>query len=150
MVESCSVIGSIALPINSGICNIADSIFCPIANVISVPIQAVTVREDTTNNLLKKIEKAKTSETENNNPENKKEVTTKKDEKPPQEYVFIYTEGKAKMQKVKTGIQDNMYIQILTGVTEIDEVITAPYNAITKKLNAGSKVNCLFSVYFTL
>jgi HlyD family secretion protein len=87
---------------------------------------------------LKKIEKEKT--TENEDKENKKEVTTKKDEKPPQEYVFIYSDGKAKMQKVKTGIQDNMYIQILTGITETDEVITAPYNAITKKLNEGSKV----------
>ncbi len=110
-----------------------------VANVISVPIQAVTVREDTVNTLLKKIEKEKTSETEDNT-ENKKEATTKKDEKPPQEYVFIYSDGKVKMQKVKTGIQDNMYIQIITGVTETDEVITAPYNAITKKLNADSKV----------
>jgi HlyD family secretion protein len=33
-----------------------------------------------------------------------------------------------------------MYIQILTGITESDEVVTAPYNAITKKLNEGSKV----------
>jgi HlyD family secretion protein len=72
--------------------------------------------------------------------EEKKEATTKKDEKPPQEYVFIYSDGKAKMQKVTTGIQDNMYIRILTGITENDEVITAPYNAITKKLNAGTKV----------
>ncbi|MEI6851855.1 MAG: efflux RND transporter periplasmic adaptor subunit [Bacteroidota bacterium] len=110
-----------------------------VVNVISVPIQAVTVREDTTNILLKKIEKEKTSESADND-ENKKETTAKKDEKPPQEYVFIYAEGKAKMQKVKTGIQDNMYIQILTGITETDEVITAPYNAITKKLNAGTKV----------
>ena len=109
-----------------------------VSNVISVPIQAVTVREDTTDNLLKKIEKEKTAENEDK--EDKKEVTTKKDEKPPQEYVFIYSDGNVKMQKVKTGIQDNMYIQILTGVTDADEVITAPYNAITKKLNEKSKV----------
>jgi HlyD family secretion protein len=110
-----------------------------VVDVISVPIQAVTVREDTVNTLLKKFEKEKTSETEDKT-ENKKEITTKKDEKPPQEYVFIYSDGKAKMQKVTTGIQDNMYIRILTGITENDEVITAPYNAITKKLNAGTKV----------
>jgi HlyD family secretion protein len=110
-----------------------------VVNVISVPIQAVTVREDTVNTLLKKIENEKTSETEVNT-DSKKETTTKKDDKPPQEYVFIYSDGKTRMQKVKTGIQDNMYIQILTGITESDEVITAPYNAITKKLSAGSKV----------
>ncbi len=109
-----------------------------VLNVISVPIQAVTVREDTTKNLLNKMEKAKTTDNQEN--QDKKEATTKKDEAPPQEYVFIYVDGKAKMQKVKTGIQDNMNIEILTGLTDADEVITAPYNAITKLLKDGANV----------
>ena len=103
--------------------------------VISVPIQAVTIREDTINPLLKLRVKEKTSVTEE-----KKETATKKEEKPIQEYVFIYYDGKAKIRPVKTGIQDNMYIEIVTGIGENEEVITAPYNAITKKLNSGFKV----------
>ena len=43
-------------------------------------------------------------------------------------------ESKAEIVKVKTGIQDNNYIQILEGLQEEDEIITAPYNAISKKL----------------
>jgi HlyD family secretion protein len=106
-------------------------------NVLSVPIQAVTVREDTTDKMMQKPKK---DETESSQSEDKKETTVKKNEKPPQEYVFIYSDGKAKMQKVKSGIQDNMYIQILSGVTESDEVISAPYTAITKTLTDGAKV----------
>ena len=45
------------------------------------------------------------------------------------------------MQKeVKTGIQDNEFIQILSGVEEGDKVITAPYRAISKKLAPGDDV----------
>ena len=38
------------------------------------------------------------------------------------------------MQEVKTGIQDNTYIEIKTGLEEEQEVITAPYRAISKRL----------------
>jgi HlyD family secretion protein len=44
------------------------------------------------------------------------------------------------MVKVKTGIQDNAYIQIVEGMKEGDEVITAPYRAVSKKLKNGDKV----------
>ena len=45
------------------------------------------------------------------------------------------------MVKVKTGIQDNTYIQISEGLKEGQEVITAPYRAVSKKLKEGDKVN---------
>ena len=38
------------------------------------------------------------------------------------------------MQKVKTGIQDNNYIEILQGLKENDEIIAGPYTAVTKTL----------------
>jgi len=41
---------------------------------------------------------------------------------------------------VKTGIQDNMYIQILSGLKDGDEIITAPYSLVSKTLNDGDKV----------
>ena len=63
---------------------------------------------------------------------------TVKDE--PSEVVFAFEKGKAKMTIVKTGIQDNDYIEILSGLNEEMEVITAPYNVITKKLKDGSSV----------
>jgi len=56
------------------------------------------------------------------------------------DYVFIYKNGIAVMQKVKTGVQDNSYIEIKEGLHDKDEVISGPYTAITKKLKNGDKV----------
>lgn len=41
---------------------------------------------------------------------------------------------------VKTGIQDNEYIQVLEGLNSKDEVITAPYGAISKQLYHNAEV----------
>ena len=41
---------------------------------------------------------------------------------------------------MKTGIQDNSYIQIVSGLKVGDEIITAPYSAVSKMLNDGDKV----------
>lgn len=57
-----------------------------------------------------------------------------------QEIVFLYQDGKAKMVKVKTGIQDNTYIEIVSGLKEKQEVISGPYRAVTKKLKDGDLV----------
>ena len=41
---------------------------------------------------------------------------------------------------MKTGIQDNSYIEILSGLKLGEEVITAPYSAVSKTLKDGDKV----------
>jgi len=56
------------------------------------------------------------------------------------EAVFLYDKGKAKPVVIKTGIQDNDFIEILEGINEGMEVITSPYNVINKKLRDGSLV----------
>jgi len=48
--------------------------------------------------------------------------------------------GKAKMQEVKTGVQDNTYIEITKGIEEGQEVITGPYRAISKRLKDGDAI----------
>ncbi len=48
--------------------------------------------------------------------------------------VFIEEDGVAKIKVVKTGIQDNTHIQILEGLDPEDNIITAPYSAISKLL----------------
>jgi HlyD family secretion protein len=57
------------------------------------------------------------------------------------EYVFIHKDGKAIQTKVKSGIQDNNYIQILTGLNLGDEVIIGPYEAVSKTLKNDMSVN---------
>jgi HlyD family secretion protein len=44
------------------------------------------------------------------------------------------------MAEVITGIQDDEYIQILSGIEVDEEVVTGPYSAVSKKLKEGKTV----------
>lgn len=115
-----------------------------VSNVIAVPIQSVTTRNDSTEYNIQN--KATGGDKEDG------DVVVKNDNEKKQnldalikieECVFVYNavEGKVKKVAVKTGIQDNNYIEIISGVKEGDEVISAPYSAIAKELKDGDKVN---------
>jgi len=106
-------------------------------NTLSVPIQAVTTRvaQDSLNKLNEKTQK-----TRDNGDEKITYVSTKKKSDEVKECVFVIVDGKAKKIDVKTGIQDNTNIQILSGLKESEEVITAPYSLVSKTLKEGDKV----------
>ncbi|MFZ2286248.1 MAG: efflux RND transporter periplasmic adaptor subunit [Bacteroidales bacterium] len=78
-------------------------------DVLTVPIQAVTTRTDTTLT----------------DPEAAKEIRT---------LVFVSDGKYALVRDVKTGIQDNVNIEVLSGLTEGEDVIVQPFSAISKKL----------------
>ena len=103
-------------------------------DVLTVPIQAVTTRADTTGRIKTEREKRE----ENAGKEEKKDETTKEEDLI--ECVFVYQDGKAVLKPVETGIQDNTYIQIKSGIDEGDEVIVAPYRAVSKLLKNGDTV----------
>ena len=94
--------------------------------ILTIPIQAVTTRADTSGRIKSAREKREESRTGDDS-EKKKEEEIK-------EYVFLYQDEKAMLTEVKTGIQDNTYIQITEGVEDGDEVIIAPYRAVSKNL----------------
>lgn len=96
-----------------------------VENVIAVPIQSVTARTD-----VKKDEEEMKDQA-SLNPNNKKE---------PEEIVFIVENSTAKSVKVKTGISDDNYIEIKSGLKGGEEVITGSYRAISNDLKDGSKV----------
>ncbi len=102
-------------------------------NIITVPIQAVTTRSDTTGN-----DKMDNEEGEEEG-EDDQEMEDKDDDEL-LEYVFLYEDGKAVIQEVKTGIQDNMHIEIVEGLDTGQEIIVGPYRAVSKKLNNGDAV----------
>ncbi len=105
-------------------------------NILTIPIQAVTTRADSSKiKQTKALNQGKEEVKKNGN-----EATAKKTEEKLQEYVFLYVKGKVKMQKVKTGIQDNSFIQITDGLNEKDEIVIGPYRAVTKKLKDGDPV----------
>lgn len=93
-------------------------------NILSVPVNAVTTRDwpDSVQNKMK------------NDPTlNSNEV---------RQVVFVYDskEKQVRLRDVKTGIQDNQYIQITQGLKAGEEVVIAPYGAIARTLKDKSKV----------
>lgn len=94
---------------------------------LSVPIQSVTTREE---------------KKEQNGPPKKDDDKSKPSiTQPSKEYVFVLTAGnKLKQVQVTTGIQNDTYIQVLTGLKGGEEVVSAPYAAITKTLADGMVV----------
>jgi HlyD family secretion protein len=110
-------------------------------NVISVPIQAVTTRSDTAAVDEKRGERTNAEHDDIVVKDEKEEKgNAKREESKPEECVFVYADGAAKLVKVKTGIQDNNYIQVISGIKEGDEVITGPYGAVSKILKNGTEV----------
>ena len=103
-------------------------------NVISVPIQSVTVRAD--------LPEEKSDSTNSNNDkkgnDNKHKKNGKRDE--PEEVVFLVDNGKAKIVKVESGISDDDYLEIKEGLDGGEVVISGSYRAISRELEDGSKV----------
>ena len=56
------------------------------------------------------------------------------------EVVFIVDGKTAKMVIIKTGIQDDEYIQILEGLEAGAEIISGPYAAVSRKLKDGKEI----------
>jgi len=104
--------------------------------VLTVPIQAVTTRADSTGKVRKNSYADESDEDKNK--EYLKEDKEEDDEL--SEYVFLYKDGAAILQKVKSGVQDNTYIEILEGLEDGQEVIVGPYRALTKKLKNNDQV----------
>lgn len=86
------------------------------SGVIAVPIESVTTRTDTT------------------------KLISSTSDKDMRTLVFITDGVRALARDVKTGIQDNSYIEIISGVSEGERVISAPFSAISKKLSDSSLV----------
>ena len=100
--------------------------------IISVPINAVTTREknDSTGK-----DKKKATDDNSNTPA----PTASADDI--QTVVFIIgADGKVTKQAVKTGIQDINFIEIATGLQGGEQVITGPYDVVSKTLKKGTKV----------
>lgn len=102
-----------------------------VANVLSVPIQAVTTRDKVTSDDKKeKKDEWQMQKVENKTPSISNEI---------QEVVFVLDGDKVKMVQVKSGIQDDSFIEIKSGLDENVELVTGPYDAVSRKLKDGAK-----------
>jgi HlyD family secretion protein len=108
-------------------------------DILSIPIQAVTSRTagDTLDAEEEKFKKQEFADAKEEMTE-KKIVTEVKEEV--KECVFVLENGKAKLVYVKTGIQDNNHIEIISGLEENAQVITAPYSQVSKLLKDKDEV----------
>ena len=110
-------------PFRPGMTATVDIITNKKENIIGVPISAIVIKTDTSSAKRKKIVK---------------ETISSKTEK--FECVFVKIGDIAKLRVITTGIQDDSNIEITSGLNEGDEVITGPYNTVTKILKSGDQV----------
>jgi len=87
-------------------------------DIVTLPIQCVTVRE-------------KDKDEDKKDDDEEEELI---------EVVFVMSADTVKMVEVETGIQDDEYIQVISGVDVDEEVVTGPYSAVSKKLKDGKTV----------
>ncbi|MBK8660235.1 MAG: efflux RND transporter periplasmic adaptor subunit [Bacteroidetes bacterium] len=99
-------------------------------NVITVPIQSVTTRDEQD----LKADDADYAKSE------KGKKAAQGDKKDVKEIVFVVDKGKVVAKAVKTGIQNSSYIEIESGIAENDEVVKAPFKLISKTLTDGDLV----------
>lgn len=88
-------------------------------DILTIPIQCVTTRADSS--------------------EQKQEAIMDIGEEL-NEVVFVVSNDSAIITKVKTGIQDNKHIEITEGISLDDNIVTAPYSAISRRLKKGTLV----------
>lgn len=110
------------------------------SKVITVPIPAVTTRgKDTADAPGMRGPGGEGEEPEMVVKDEKEERLNRKQDAP-KECVFLNVNGEAKMVYVTTGIQDNDYIEIKTGIQPGDEIIAGPYGAVSKTLKDHSRI----------
>lgn len=88
-------------------------------NIISIPVQTITTRNDLFTDTL---------------------ANKKSDEL--REQVFVVKEDNTlEVREIETGIQDITNIEILSGLKEGERIVTGPFSAISKTLKSGAKVS---------
>jgi HlyD family secretion protein len=115
---------------------------------VAVPMQAVTIRTGDSNLSPEEIEKKKQKAAQQDKGDNAADYVNERQEKAAQKeereklakVVFLKKGGKAQLVKVTTGISDDTYMEIKSGVQPGDEVISGSYSAISRKLKEGAKV----------
>ena len=119
-----------------------------VKDVVAVPMQAVTIRTGDSNLSPEEIEKKKQKIAARDKGDNSADLTNERQEKAVQraeseklaKVVFLKKGSKAQQVKVTTGISDDTYMEIKSGIKPGDEVIAGSYSAISRKLKEGAAV----------
>jgi HlyD family secretion protein len=136
------------VPLKPGLSCTADIETNIVKDAVAVPMQAVTIRTGDSNLSPEEIEKKKLKVNARDKGDNNADYVNERQEKAAQreereklsKVVFVKKGGKAQSVKVTTGISDDTYMEIKSGVQPGDEVISGSYSAISRKLKDGAKV----------
>lgn len=117
-----------SLPFRPGMTATADIETNTRRNVLSVPINSITTR-------IKEKSTGKISETKKSDDNTAADESEGLSEEDLEVVAFILSkDGKVKKTIVATGIQDINHIEVVSGLQEGDEVVTGPYEIVSKKL----------------
>jgi HlyD family secretion protein len=116
-------------PFRPGMTATVDIITTRKEQVLGVPISAIVVKSDTT--AVKEI-------TVDDLEKKEKQPVSKSDQK--YECDFIKVGDKVKIRVIKTGIQDDTNIEIISGLKKGETIIIGPYTTVTKDLNSGDRI----------
>src|SRR5229473_4919107 len=119
-----------------------------VKDAVAVPMQSVTIRAGDSNLSPEEIEKQKQKVAARDKGDNSADYVNERQEKATQKeehekiakVVFLKKGSKAQMVKVTTGISDDTYMEIKSGVQPGDEVVAGSYSAISRKLKDGAKL----------
>jgi HlyD family secretion protein len=136
------------LRLRPGMSATADIETATVKNVVAIPIQSVTVRSTESTLSPEELEKrrieAEARDRDDNQAEVASELAAKQKERAQrlklQRVVFVKEGEVVKMKKVETGIADNTFIEIKSGLEAGAEVVSGSYTAISRKLKDGAKV----------
>jgi HlyD family secretion protein len=137
------------VPLKPGLSCTADIETNMVKDAVAVPMQAVTIRTGDSNLSPEEIENRKAKTNARDKGDNSAEFVNERQEKAAQreereklsKVVFLKKGGKAQSVKVTTGISDDTYMEIKSGIQAGDEVISGSYSAISRKLKDGAKVS---------
>jgi HlyD family secretion protein len=125
-----------AFPFRPGMSASADIQTKTKANVLSVPLNAVTTR-----NKKDFSPKSGDDKKADKPAESGSAADNKVADDDIEEVVFVLQkDNTVKKLKVKTAVQDLNYIEVLEGIKVGDQVVTGPYNTVSKLLKEGDKV----------
>jgi HlyD family secretion protein len=133
------------MPLRPGLSCTADIETSMVKDAVAVPMQSVTIRTGDSSLSPEEIEKRKQKVADR---DNNAEYTNEKQEKQAQKEaseklqkgVFVKNGSKASWVPVTTGIADDTFMEIKSGVKPGDEVISGSYSAISRKLKNGARV----------
>jgi HlyD family secretion protein len=131
------------LSLRPGMSGTADIETQSVKNVVAIPIQSVTVRDQgglSADDIEKKKAKEAKDRSGNDLDVATENESARADRDKLQRVVFVRNGDKVKLVKVETGIADNSSIEIKSGIKAGDEVVSGTYAAISRLLKDGSDI----------